>query len=86
MVQYFQNSEGEHEKIHNTHVILDSEGMVQATYSKVHMFDLDIPGKIRLCESDYTVPGCRITPPVESPVGKVGLGIASIFRSYFLNT
>lgn len=64
-------------KLHNTHVVLDSEGEIKATYSKAHMFDLDIPGKIRLCESDYTIPGNGITPPVSTPVGKVGLGIVS---------
>jgi len=39
------------------------------------MFDLDIPGKIRLCESDYTIPGSKIVPPVDTPIGKVALGI-----------
>ena len=41
------------------------------------MFDLDIPGKVRLCESDYTIPGERIVPPVATPVGKVGMAIVS---------
>ena len=42
------------------------------------MFDLNIPGKVRLCESDYTIPGQRIAPPVDTPVGKVGMAIVSI--------
>ena len=56
-------------------MILDSTGEIQSTYSKAHMFDLDIPGKVRLCESDYTIPGSKIVPPVDTPIGKVALGI-----------
>jgi predicted amidohydrolase len=64
-------------KLYNTHVMVDDRGDIQGTYCKTHMFDLDIPGKIRLCESDYTIPGNQITPPIESPVGKIALGIVS---------
>ncbi|KAH3819755.1 hypothetical protein DPMN_121499 [Dreissena polymorpha] len=67
-------------KLYNTHVILNDQGEIQATYSKAHMFNLDIPGKIRLCESDYTIPGDRITPPVDTPIGKVGMGICYDMR------
>ena len=42
------------------------------------MFDVDIPEKnTRIMESDYVIPGERIVPPVETPVGKVGLAIVS---------
>ena len=63
--------------MYNTHVIINSAGEVVDTYSKTHMFDLDIPGKVRLCESDYTIPGTKIAPPVTTPVGKVGMAIVS---------
>ncbi|KAJ8302149.1 hypothetical protein KUTeg_021136 [Tegillarca granosa] len=68
---------GDSNRVHNTQVIIDSGGNIQETYSKTHLFDLDIKGKVRLCESDYTVPGDRIVPPVTTPVGKVGLAIVS---------
>lgn len=68
------------QKLYNTHVMLDDKGDIQGTYCKTHMFDLDIPGKVRLCESDYTVPGNKITPPIETPVGKIGLGICYDMR------
>jgi len=60
-------------KIINTHLVISDQGQIEATYAKSHLFDLDIPGKIRLCESDYTVPGQKITPPVPTPIGRVGL-------------
>lgn len=64
----------------NTHVVIDDKGGIKSSYDKTHLFDLDIPGKIRLCESDYTVPGSRIVPPVNTPAGKVGLSICYDLR------
>lgn len=70
----------EKNRVYNTHVIINSQGVIEDTYSKTHMFDLDIPGKVRLCESDYTIPGDRIAPPVTTPVGKVGMAICYDMR------
>ncbi|XP_060575364.1 nitrilase and fragile histidine triad fusion protein NitFhit-like [Ruditapes philippinarum] len=78
---FHQKSQDENvKKLYNTHVMVDDRGDIQGTYCKTHMFDLDIPGKIRLCESDYTIPGNQITPPIESPVGKIALGICYDMR------
>ena len=32
----------------NTHILVDSEGGLVETYDKAHLFDVEIPGKIRL--------------------------------------
>lgn len=50
------------------------------------MFDIDVPGGVRLKESDFTIPGQEIIAPVDSPIGKIGLGIVSLpcFCSYCL--
>lgn len=70
--------QADNEKIRNSHVIINSEGDIVSVYHKVHMFDVDIPEKnTRIMESDYVIPGERIVPPVETPVGKVGLAIVS---------
>ena len=69
----------DNDRVLNTHVIIDSEGQVRETYSKTHLFDLDIEGQVRLCESDYTVPGNRVTPPVKTPAGNVGMEIVSFW-------
>lgn len=61
------------QRVLNTHVIIDSEGKIRAAYNKAHLFDLDLKDRVRLCESDYTVPGQAIVPPVTTPVGNVAL-------------
>uniref|UniRef100_A0A2C9JV67 Bis(5'-adenosyl)-triphosphatase n=1 Tax=Biomphalaria glabrata TaxID=6526 RepID=A0A2C9JV67_BIOGL len=60
-------------KLINTHIIIDSEGKIRATYDKAHLFDLDIAGKVRLCESDFVIPGSKVIPPVSTPIGRIGM-------------
>lgn len=48
------------------------------------MFDIDVPGGVRLKESDYTIPGQEVISPVDSPIGKIGLGIVSFLYFIFL--
>ncbi|CAG2256040.1 NIT1 [Mytilus edulis] len=76
----FHQKVKEEKRLLNTHVLIDNNGEIQSTYSKAHLFDLDIPEKVRLCESDYTVPGDKMVSPVETPVGKVGLSICYDLR------
>ncbi|XP_069142377.1 nitrilase and fragile histidine triad fusion protein NitFhit-like [Argopecten irradians] len=74
-----QGHENYTDRVLNTHVVIDNQGEIRATYSKIHLFDLDL-GDLRLCESDYTIPGNGITSPVSSPVGNIGLGICYDLR------
>lgn len=70
--------QADNEKIRNSHIVINSEGDIVSVYHKVHMFDVNMPEKsTRIMESDYVIPGERIVPPVETPVGKVGLAIVS---------
>ncbi len=63
---------------------LDECGQAISKYSKSHLFDVEIPGKFRLCESDYTERGRRFarpSPPLRSAGGiRVGLGICYDLR------
>ena len=68
----------EDQRVLNTHIIIDSSGAMKATYSKVHLFNVAIKGGLRLQETDFTIPGKKITPPVDTPVGKLGLSIVSL--------
>ncbi|GFG35911.1 hypothetical protein Cfor_05267 [Coptotermes formosanus] len=71
----------DNEKIRNSHIVINSEGDIVSVYHKVHMFDVNMPEKsTRIMESDYVIPGERIVPPVETPVGKVGLAICYDMR------
>lgn len=76
----FHQKVKDEKKVLNTHVIIDDSGEIKSTYSKTHLFDLDIPGKVRLCESDYTVPGDAMVSPIVTPVGRVGLTICYDLR------
>lgn len=50
---------------YNTHVLIDDVGTIRASYRKIHLFDLDIPGKVTLKESNATLPGeaSAVPPP-----------------------
>jgi predicted amidohydrolase len=67
------------EKIYNTHVIIDDEGRVRACYRKIHLFDVAIPGKVSLRESDTTLAGTNLVV-CDSPIGRLGLSICYDMR------
>ena len=72
----FQEScEGE-ERIFNTHVIVDAEGTIQASYRKIHLYDVPMVG---LVESKQALPGDSIVA-CDSPVGKLGVTICYDMR------
>ncbi len=50
------------------------QGQLLATHRKVHLFDIDIPGKITFKESDTLAAGNALTV-VDTPAGRVGVGI-----------
>ena len=84
MICYTIFQRGKESKIYNTHVIINPDGEIAGSYSKLHLFDVHIPGKVRLCESDYTLPGEQISNPVSSPAGNIGLGVVSFICVYKL--
>ena len=61
--------EDDRPRVYNSHVILDSDGNVQALYRKTHLFDVSIPNKVNLRESATTAPGTELVV-CDSPVGK----------------
>lgn len=66
-------------KVHNTSVYIDSQGEILATYKKLHLFDIDIPGRVTLRESDTITPGAD-TCLVKSLLGPIGLSICYDLR------
>ena len=74
----FIQAAGTDKRVSNTHLLISSDGEVKGLYVKTHLFDLGIAGKDVLRESDYTVPGKEIIPPVDTPVGKIGLEIVPL--------
>lgn len=67
--------EGKSRKLYNTNLTFDPSGELIASHRKVHLFDIDIPGKITFRESDALDPGNKLTI-VELPgYGKIAIAI-----------
>lgn len=71
--------EREGERIYNTSLVFGPTGEMLAKHRKVHLFDIDIPNKIRFMESDTLTPGEALTT---FDIGdfRVGLGICYDMR------
>eukprot|EP00984_Skeletonema_dohrnii_P011340 scaffold4515_cov124-Skeletonema_dohrnii-CCMP3373.AAC.7 len=66
-------------KIYNTNVIIDEKGKITSFYHKIHLFDVSIPGKVNLKESNTTAPGQKLVV-CDSPIGKLALTICYDMR------
>jgi len=66
-------------KIRNTSLLLDPDGRVTASYRKVHLFDVDVPGGKRFRESEGVEPGTDVVV-AETPWGGLGLTICYDLR------
>ncbi|XP_075464060.1 deaminated glutathione amidase isoform X1 [Ascaphus truei] len=67
-------------RISNSHLILDHKGRIVSVYRKTHLFDVELKGRVSLKESNFTIPGAELVPPVSTPAGKVGLGVCYDLR------
>ncbi|CAH1637466.1 unnamed protein product [Spodoptera littoralis] len=69
------------DKLYNTCTVWDCAGDLVAQHRKVHLFDIDIPGKIRFKESDVLTAGDSITT-FDCYGVKIGLGICYDLRFF----
>lgn len=63
----------------NTATLFARDGSLTATYRKIHLFDIDLPGAVSIRESDTRAAGdapCCI----DTPLGKIGLAICYDLR------
>jgi omega-amidase len=72
--------EADTKKLYNTSLTFSPQGKLLATHRKVHLFDIDIPGKIRFCESEVLSPGNKVTLIDLPEYGKIGLAICYDIR------
>lgn len=72
-------SEKRGDKFYNTCTVYNPEGEMIAKFSKIHLFDVSIPGKITFRESEVMAPGDSIGI-FETGFGKFGLGICYDIR------
>jgi len=66
-------------KLYNTCTVYSPTGSLVAIYRKVHLFDIDIPGKIKVKESE-TLTGGDTTNFFDADFARIGLGICYDIR------
>ena len=66
-------------KLYNTSTVWSPQGECIAKHRKMHLFDIDIPGKITFRESDVLSPGNEVTT-FTTPWGTMGLAICYDIR------
>ncbi|PSN66686.1 carbon-nitrogen hydrolase [Corynespora cassiicola Philippines] len=68
------------ETLYNTSLTFSPTGELLATHRKVHLFDIDIPGKIRFKESEVLTPGNKLTLVDLPEYGTVAVAICYDIR------
>jgi omega-amidase len=67
-------------KYYNTSLTFAPDGKLLATHRKVHLFDIDIPGKIKFKESDVLSAGNKVTIVDLPEYGKIAIAICYDIR------
>lgn len=75
----FQEKGCDDAHLRNTHVLIDDNGNIRSTYSKMHLFDVDVPGGAVYKESSFTEAGKDIVV-VDSPFGRLGVTVCYDLR------
>jgi deaminated glutathione amidase len=62
-------------------LLMDPAGRVAAHYDKIHLFDVDVPGRAaeRYRESDTTLAGTRVVA-AQTPLGRIGMTVCYDIR------
>uniref|UniRef100_A0AC34RAK4 Bis(5'-adenosyl)-triphosphatase n=1 Tax=Panagrolaimus sp. JU765 TaxID=591449 RepID=A0AC34RAK4_9BILA len=81
----FHNRKDETKMPYNTHLILNSDGVIVQEYDKLHQFNLDMPGT-RLLEREFSTEGNTVLQPFTTPIGNIGMGICYDVRFPELST
>ena len=68
------------QKYFNTSMTFDPQGQLMATHKKMHLFNIDIPGKIRFQESEVLSPGNKVTLVDLPEYGRIAIAICYDIR------
>ena len=71
--------EKEEDKLYNTSYLFDKSGEIIAKHRKMHLFDIDVKGKIYFKESDVLTAGDNFTI-AQTEYRKIGIGICYDIR------
>ena len=69
----------EKQSIYNTSVFFDNHGKILGKHRKMHLFDIDVKGKIYFKESDTLSAGNEFTV-IKTALAKIGIGICYDIR------
>lgn len=75
-----KNFKNKNFEIYNTSCLFDNKGNLIGKHRKVHLFDIDVEGKISFKESDTLNPGENISTIHIPELGKIGIGICYDIR------
>jgi omega-amidase len=65
--------------LYNTCLVFDPAGNIVAKHRKLHLFDIDVPGKMTFFESDTLTAGSNPTI-FDTPFARIGVGICYDMR------
>jgi deaminated glutathione amidase len=63
----------------NSSILLGPDGGRLAVYRKIHLFDIDLPGRVTIKESDAKMPGAEVVTAATA-LGTVGLSVCYDLR------
>jgi predicted amidohydrolase len=66
-------------RAYNTSLLFGPDGRLLATYRKLHLFDVDLPGQVTYRESAWLAPGDRVVV-ADAAGGRLGLAICYDLR------
>ncbi|MCQ2960780.1 MAG: carbon-nitrogen hydrolase family protein [archaeon] len=79
-IEMSPGEDGKDEKlIYNTSVLFDNHGKILGKHRKMHLFDIDVKGKIYFKESDTLSAGSSFTV-IETELATIGIGICYDIR------
>jgi predicted amidohydrolase len=70
-------------KVYNTSILYRDDGEILSIYRKLHRFDIDLPGRVTMRESDWTLPGNGFAATT-TEIGVLGQAICYDLRFDYL--
>lgn len=67
-------------RVRNTALYFSADGSIKYRYQKLHLFDVDLPTGPIFRESDSVEPGSQLPQVLDTPAGKLGVGICYDLR------
>ena len=75
VVGSFYEKSRKKDRVYDTSFVIDKSGKVISTYRKIHLYDA-----LGFRESDKMTPGSKITKPIKTSIGKLGMMICYDLR------